>query len=106
MIGEDIMVKVIKSNEGDLRLAIDAPKTIIIVRGEIFENKEKYSPLQKYIKNFYMTRMIAFAGTGRTPDNHGKCDCPFLILLSKSFLLISRVAMRLVINKQRKQMFA
>ena len=26
MIGDSIMVKVIKSDEGDLRLAIDAPK--------------------------------------------------------------------------------
>jgi len=36
------MVKVIKSNEGDLRLAIDAPREINIVRGEVFENKDKY----------------------------------------------------------------
>lgn len=42
MIGKDIMVKVIKSAEGDLRLAIDAPKDINIVRGEVFENKDKY----------------------------------------------------------------
>lgn len=36
MIGKDIMVKVIKSDEGDLRLAIDAPKNVNIVRGELF----------------------------------------------------------------------
>lgn len=42
MIGQDVMVKVIRSDEGDLRLAIDAPKNIEIVRGEIFENKNKY----------------------------------------------------------------
>lgn len=39
MIGKDIMVKVVKSNDGDLRLAIDAPKSLNIVRGEIYENK-------------------------------------------------------------------
>ena len=42
MIGEDIMVKVVRSESGDLRLAIDAPKNINITRGEIFENKKKY----------------------------------------------------------------
>lgn len=42
MIGKDVMVKVIRSDDGDLRLAIDAPKNINIVRGEVFENKDKY----------------------------------------------------------------
>ena len=37
LIGEDIMVKVIKSKDGDLRLAIEAPKEINIVRGEVYE---------------------------------------------------------------------
>lgn len=37
LIGKDIMVKVIKSEEGDLRLAIDAPKNISILRGEVYE---------------------------------------------------------------------
>lgn len=44
MIGKEIMVKVIRSEEGDLRLAIDAPRSINIVRGEVFENKDKYVP--------------------------------------------------------------
>lgn len=39
MIGNNIMVKVIKSDDGDLRLAIDAPKEIPIVRGEVFEKQ-------------------------------------------------------------------
>ncbi len=42
MIGKDIMVKVVKSNDGDLRLAIDAPKSLNIVRGEIYEHKFNY----------------------------------------------------------------
>jgi len=42
MIGKDIMVKVVRSDDGDLRLAIDAPKSINIVRGEIYENIFKY----------------------------------------------------------------
>lgn len=37
MIGDCIKIKVIRSDEGDLRLAIDAPKTINIVRGEVYE---------------------------------------------------------------------
>lgn len=34
MIGDDIKVKVVKSEVGDLRLAIEAPKEITIKRGE------------------------------------------------------------------------
>jgi len=41
MIGDDIMVKVIKSDFGDLRLAIDAPKDTPIIRGELFEDQNK-----------------------------------------------------------------
>ncbi len=37
MIGDDIRVQVVKSKEGDLRLAIDAPKYVSIIRGEIYE---------------------------------------------------------------------
>jgi carbon storage regulator len=40
MIGDSIMVKVVKSDDGHLRLAIDAPKEVSIVRGEIFEEKK------------------------------------------------------------------
>ena len=36
MIGDDIMVKVIRSEKGDLRLAIVAPDDVKITRGEIF----------------------------------------------------------------------
>jgi len=42
MIGKDIMVKVVKSDDGDLRLAINAPKSINIIRGEIYENPDRY----------------------------------------------------------------
>lgn len=34
VINNCIMVKVVKSNDGKLRLAIDAPKDVSIVRGE------------------------------------------------------------------------
>lgn len=47
MIGNDIMVKVVRSTNEDLRLAIDAPKDINIVRGEVFENKDKYNKMRK-----------------------------------------------------------
>lgn len=42
MIGKDIMVKVVRSDDGDLRLAIDAPKCINIIRGEIYEDQFRY----------------------------------------------------------------
>jgi len=41
MIGDDIMVKVIRSDFGDLRLAIDAPKNTTITRGELYEEQNK-----------------------------------------------------------------
>ena len=43
MIGKEIMVKVVRSDEGDLRLAIKAPKEINIIRGEIYENQNCYA---------------------------------------------------------------
>jgi carbon storage regulator len=39
LIDNNIKVKVIKSDEGHLRLAIEAPKHISIVRGELWEEK-------------------------------------------------------------------
>ena len=41
VIGENIIVKVVRSEAGDLRLAIDAPRDINIVRGEVFEANQK-----------------------------------------------------------------
>ncbi|AET69672.1 carbon storage regulator (could also regulate swarming and quorum sensing) [Desulfosporosinus orientis DSM 765] len=40
IIDDNIMVKVVKSAEGDLRLAIDAPKQMKILRGEIYEQQK------------------------------------------------------------------
>lgn len=39
MIGDKIKVQVVKSKDGDLRLAIDAPKDVEIVRGELLEDE-------------------------------------------------------------------
>lgn len=40
MIDNNIMVRVIRSNDGDLRLAIDAPREVEILRGEVYERKQ------------------------------------------------------------------
>ena len=37
LIGDDIMVKVVKSSGDNIRLAIDAPKDVPIVRGDVYE---------------------------------------------------------------------
>ncbi len=42
VIGDDIVIQVV-SMEGDLRLSIDAPKEVSIVRGEVYE-KEHPAP--------------------------------------------------------------
>ncbi|WP_336776167.1 carbon storage regulator [Paenibacillus sp. MMO-58] len=39
VINEKIIIKVIKSEEGHLRLAIEAPKDIPIVRGELLDQE-------------------------------------------------------------------
>ncbi|GFZ30979.1 hypothetical protein CSC2_15050 [Clostridium zeae] len=41
VIGDNITVKVVKSENGDLRLAIDAPRDIKITRGEVWEQEHK-----------------------------------------------------------------
>lgn len=40
VIDGKIKVKVIKSDNGDLRLAVDAPREMEIVRGEIWEKQQ------------------------------------------------------------------
>lgn len=49
MIGENIKVKVVKSEAGDLRLAIEAPKDIKITRGEIYEEQVKNNMDEKVV---------------------------------------------------------
>ena len=43
MIGDDIMVKVVRSKKGDLRLAIHAPENVKITRGEIYAESGVYT---------------------------------------------------------------
>jgi carbon storage regulator len=44
MIGDDIMVKVVRSERGDLRLAIDAPADVKITRGELKDSPQSHAP--------------------------------------------------------------
>ena len=41
VIDERIIVKVVRSNNGNLRLAIDAPSDVPIVRGEVYETNQR-----------------------------------------------------------------
>lgn len=44
LIGDDIEIKIIKVEDGSVKLAIDAPKDKVILRKEIYENvKEENS---------------------------------------------------------------
>lgn len=43
MIGDDIKVKVVKSEAGDLRLAVEAPRNVTITRGEIYEEQLRHN---------------------------------------------------------------
>ena len=46
MIGDNIKVKVIKADNGALRLAIDAPKDVQITRGEVWEARQREHELK------------------------------------------------------------
>lgn len=46
VIGKDIVIQVV-SMDGDLRLAIDAPKDVPIIRGEVYERNH---PVPECIK--------------------------------------------------------
>lgn len=52
MIGDDIVIQVV-SMDGELRLAIDAPKTLPIQRGEVYEQNHDTPKCirEKYIKH-------------------------------------------------------
>lgn len=39
MIGEDIKIKIVKAENGALRLASDAPREMPITRGEVWEKQ-------------------------------------------------------------------
>jgi carbon storage regulator len=41
VINDKIIVKVVRNQEGLLRLAIDAPQDINIMRGELFEEQQQ-----------------------------------------------------------------
>ena len=46
VIDDQIIVKVVKGAGGQLRLAIDAPKSISIVRGETYESHKEMMEVQ------------------------------------------------------------
>ncbi|GAA0708860.1 carbon storage regulator CsrA [Paraclostridium ghonii] len=41
LIGDDIEIKIVKIEDGSVKLAIEAPKDKIILRKEIYENVKK-----------------------------------------------------------------
>ncbi|RIW39057.1 carbon storage regulator [Bacillus salacetis] len=43
VINDEIKIKVVKSDNGQLRLAIEAPKHISITRGELWEEQQKHA---------------------------------------------------------------
>ncbi|AOM81908.1 carbon storage regulator [Salisediminibacterium beveridgei] len=49
VIDDQIIVKVVKGAGGQLRLAIDAPKSISIVRGETYESNKELVEVQSVV---------------------------------------------------------
>ncbi|CEN76441.1 carbon storage regulator [[Clostridium] sordellii] len=54
LIGDDIEIKIVKVEDGSVKLAIDAPKDKVILRKEIYENvKEENSKAITNINNIF-----------------------------------------------------
>jgi hypothetical protein len=103
VIGDNIMVKVIRSEEGDLRLAIDAPKcghyAWRIIYGPVSGAAGK---TQKNVgikfKCYQCARTIFVIDYQQDAGAVNNENCPFYFAIQDPVtLLISRVAMRLVI---------
>ncbi|MEQ9411320.1 MAG: carbon storage regulator [Fuerstiella sp.] len=43
-IGDDIVIKVIKTSRGTVKIGIDAPEDIRVIRGELLENAAPQHP--------------------------------------------------------------
>ncbi|AJA47842.1 carbon storage regulator [Clostridium pasteurianum DSM 525 = ATCC 6013] len=41
IIGDNIEVKIIKIDDGSVKIAIDAPKEVVILRGELYKEVEE-----------------------------------------------------------------
>lgn len=41
LIGDDIEIKIVKIDDGSVKIAIDAPKEKVILRKEVYENVKK-----------------------------------------------------------------
>ncbi|MGL4731457.1 MAG: carbon storage regulator [Clostridium sp.] len=50
--GVDVKVQVVKSEDGHLRLAIDAPREVKITRGEIWEKEKVKIRNKEIIENY------------------------------------------------------
>ncbi|AGK97794.1 MULTISPECIES: carbon storage regulator CsrA [Clostridium] len=41
LIGDNIEVKIVKIDDGSVKIAIDAPKEVVILRGELYKEVEE-----------------------------------------------------------------
>lgn len=41
LIGDNIKVKIVKIDDGSVKIAIDAPKEVVILRGELYKEVEE-----------------------------------------------------------------
>lgn len=59
VIGDNIKIKIVKSENGDLRLAIDAPKDVKITRGEVWEEQQKIANYQTKLQDLKIKVIIS-----------------------------------------------
>ncbi|WP_417380505.1 carbon storage regulator [Gimesia sp.] len=61
-IGDDILVKVIRTGKGSIKIGIDAPHDLRVVRAELFEEEEG------------MDKQSVIKGLGKDQDGEGLPD--------------------------------
>lgn len=50
-IGEDIVVKIIKTASGSVKIGIDAPNGLRVLRGELLEEHTVAAPLERRLRS-------------------------------------------------------
>jgi len=56
IIGDDILIKVVETGKNSIRLGIDAPKDVTVLRQEVFESIQKENILSSQGEKIDITR--------------------------------------------------
>ncbi len=63
IIGDDIIIKVVETGKNSIRIGIDAPKEVIVLRQEIFESIQQENILSSQGDKFDITNAAKLIGS-------------------------------------------